>query len=131
MTIPIEIRKLVVNAYCSGAGSYDFVAGLFGIGSASVKRLVRLKRETNSVEPLAHSGGVQHLIDDKGLGLIKQWIEERPDIGLEELTVRYNKMRMTTVSVSTIGRSVRGRLKLRRKKRVTGPSSRTRHACRD
>ena len=41
MAHSVEIRERAVEAYVSGAGSYDYVAGLFQAGSASLKRWVR------------------------------------------------------------------------------------------
>lgn len=126
MTTSVKIRELAVDAYESGAGTYEEVAGLFGAGSASLKRWVRQKRTTGSVEPLPRGGGTKPLIDERGEKFIREALQKQPDLGLEELRDLYNRRRRRgRVSVSTIGRCVRERLKLPRKKRLTAQSNKT------
>lgn len=119
--INTEIREAAVRAYSSGVGSYSFVAAVFAIGSATLKRWVRRRRETGSVEPAAQKHGPDPKIDDRGLRALKTACEERPDISLTELRDLYNKGRREPVSTSTIGRAVRSILNLQRKKKSYRP----------
>ncbi len=121
---------MAVSAYEGGVGSYECVADLYGAGSASLKRWVRRKREYGTVEPSPHSGGTKLRVDERGLELLKGWVESQPDLSLDELRDKYNKRRRTDVSTATIGRAIRDRLGLRRKKRATDRSSKTRRECR-
>ena len=113
----VDFRERVVRAYKNGVGSYEYVGDVFVVGSASVKRWVRLDRETGSVEPRPHGGGCEFFIDDKGLSLLKIFLAEDASASLEELRDRYNRRRRTSVSSSTVGRAIRDRLKITRKKR--------------
>lgn len=124
MAISVDVRERAVAAYEAGAGTIQRVSELFGIGTASLKRWRRRKLEDDTVEPLPHGGGVAPLIDERGENLLKQWLEEQPDVGLQELCDRYNRRRRTTVSVSTIGRCVRNRLGMRRKKSLQAGAAR-------
>lgn len=48
--IPIAVRRKIVEAYQSGlSGSFVETAEFFGVGEASVNRLIRLHRETGDV----------------------------------------------------------------------------------
>ena len=124
MPHPKEIRSRAVDAYLAGAGSYEFVANLFQIGSASLKRWVRRKRETGDIAT-QYCGGVAHRIDAKGLAFLKRALDKKSDLTLGELRDVYNRRWKHPVSVSTIGRAVRNRLKLPRKKRPIGRRSAT------
>lgn len=123
---PVEIRKRAVDAYLDGVGTYDSVAQLFQVGSASLKRWVARMRQRNHVDPIPYVGGPAPTINSQGLALLKKWIEKRSDFTLEELCIRYNNGNRQPVSVSTIGRAVRNRLKLPRKKKHTVPHNATR-----
>ncbi len=48
----IALREQIVHGYKIGlVPTYNKVAQMFGVGRASVSRLLRLDRETDSVEP--------------------------------------------------------------------------------
>jgi len=121
MTLSMEIRERIVIAQQNGLGTYKHIASVLGCGVASVSRILRRARETGSPAPLPHNGGPQPTIDTKGLRLLNQWLEKQPDMTLKDLTRRYNSCLSTkSVSTATIGRAVRDRLKLTRKKRPIG-----------
>lgn len=118
MTLSMEIRERIVAAHQRGLGSYKHIAEVLGCGVASVSRVLRRNRETGSPAPLPHAGGGDPKIDVKGLAMLKRWVEKKPDMTLEELKGRHNACRSTqNVSRATIGRAVRDRLGLVRKKR--------------
>jgi len=124
MAHSIEIRERVVDAYSRGLGSYQTIAIIFNIGSATVKRWVWRQRDTGGVAP-AYCGGVKPLIDEKGLSFLSKLLSKSNDLTLVDLTNAYNKKKKAGVSVSTIGRAVRQRIKLTRKKRLIVPSNAT------
>lgn len=118
MTLSMEIRERIVGAHEQGLGTYKHIAKVLGCGVASVSRVLRRNRETGSPAPLPHAGGGDPKINTRGLTILKRWLEKRPDMTLEELTKRYNACASTrNVSRATIGRAVRDRLGLVRKKR--------------
>jgi hypothetical protein len=54
---PVALRERVVAAYEAGKGTYPKLAELFGVGEASVKRWVWLKRKLGDLSPKAAGGG--------------------------------------------------------------------------
>ena len=50
--LSLDLRRRVVRAYHEGlTATYEATAELFGIGRATVSRLLRLERETGDVLP--------------------------------------------------------------------------------
>src|SRR5262245_57720414 len=87
---PVALRERVVAAYESGNGTYVEIAELFGVGEASVKRWVWLKRKQGSVEPKAAGGGWRSNIT---LPVIEQGLAACPDATALELTAEINRTR--------------------------------------
>jgi transposase len=87
---PVALRERVVAAYEAGKGTYVELAELFGVGEASVKRWVWLKRKLGSVEPKAAGGGFRSTIT---LEVIEQGLAKCPDATALELTAEINRTR--------------------------------------
>lgn len=87
---PVALRERVVAAYEAGRGTYPELAELFGIGEASVKRWVWLKRKLGDVSPKAAGGGRRSTIT---LQDIEQGLVACPDATALELTVEINRQR--------------------------------------
>ena len=67
-TISLDLRRRVVAAYESGkTKSYAATAAMFGIGVATVNRLLRRKRETGDVKAKARGGNNPPVVDDAWL----------------------------------------------------------------
>jgi transposase len=59
----LDLRSRVIAASQSGDhGSWEELAATFRIGRATVNRLIRRFRETGSVEPAPHGGGLEPLM---------------------------------------------------------------------
>ena len=113
----LDLRQRVVAAYEQGKGSLAEVAEQFNVGQTFVKKMLRQKRETGSVAPLAHGGGRQPSLSDKEHRLLRQKVKEQPDVSLAELQEHLSVKASVTVSLPTIHRSLRGS-GLSRKKRA-------------
>ena len=51
-TISLDLRRRIVDAYRNGlTETYEATAEMFGVGMATVSRLLRRKRETGDVLP--------------------------------------------------------------------------------
>lgn len=85
---PIELRERAVRAYEAGEGTYDEVAERFTIGSATLERWVRRKRETGTVAPRPAGGGNFSPVDFK---ILEEELVAKPDMTTFELTVAYNR----------------------------------------
>jgi transposase len=86
----------VVAAYESGKGSYPQLGELFGVGEASVKRWVWLKRKLGSVEPKAAGGGRRSSIT---LQDIERGLATCADATALELTAELNRGRAKPLRV--------------------------------
>lgn len=87
---PVSLRERVVAAYESGKGTYPEIAELFGVGEASVKRWVWLKRKLGNLDPKAAGGGRRSTLT---LQVIEQGLAARPDATALELTAEINRAR--------------------------------------
>ena len=125
MAHSMEIRRRAVDAYLSGAGSYEFVSDLLQVGSASLKRWVSRKRNTGNIDRAPHGGGVDPIIDEDGLKWLEAELKVKNDLTLGDLCTRLCRRFRETVSPATMGRAVRERLQWPRKKRRTGRRSET------
>lgn len=62
--LSVDLRRRIVAAYKSGrTATYEETAMLFGVGLASVSRLLRRHRETGDVQPRPHGGGRTRKLD--------------------------------------------------------------------
>lgn len=102
---PVALRERVVAAYEAGKGSYPEIADLFGVGEASVKRWVWLKRKLGHLEPKAAGGGRRSTLT---LHDIEQGLAACADATALELTVEINRVRSKRlrVHVSSIKRAL-------------------------
>ncbi|WP_143825720.1 helix-turn-helix domain-containing protein [Nannocystis exedens] len=56
--ISVDLRIRIVEARVQDGQTYEQLAERFHVGRATVDRVLRLQRETGSVEPKPHGGGV-------------------------------------------------------------------------
>ena len=87
---PVKLRKRVVAAYESGKGSYPEIAELFGVGEATVRRWVQMKRKLGTLEPKAAGGGQRSTIT---LQDIENGLAKCADATALELTSAINQQR--------------------------------------
>lgn len=112
----LDLRQRVVAAYEKGKGSLAEVATQFNVGQTFVKKMLRQKRETGSIAPLAHGGGRQAALSEKEHRLLRQKVKEQPDISLAELQEQLATKAGVQVSVPTIHRHLHS-LRLSHKKK--------------
>ena len=114
----IDLRERVVTAYETGKGSIEQVAKMFSVSEGFVKKMLRQKRETNSLSPLPHGGGRQKSLSRKGRQMLQSKVRLQPDATLFELKEHLEKKAIIIVSESTISREL-ARLGLPRKKSLS------------
>ena len=106
--LPDELRERVVQAYLSGDESFEAVAQRFSVGSASVKRWVRLKRTKGTISAKPHVGRTGHFIlSEAQHQFLADTLELLPDSTAPELVRALQEAYGTTVSVPTIKRGRR------------------------
>ena len=112
-----DLRKRIIAARNNGDKVND-IAERFSVSVRFIYSLLRLFRMTGSYEAKKNSGGAPRKISSEDEEKIRQFIEEKPDLTLEEIKEQGN----LEVSVSTIHRAIK-RMKITLKKNAL--SSRT------
>lgn len=116
---PKELRVRVVAAVEQGEHSISEIASLFGVGITFVKKMLRLHRAGDDLEP-RHGGGPEPSLKEPERALLREEIADQPDASLEELQNVLTEKRQVSVSLATISRVLQ-ELGLPRKKRVFSP----------
>ena len=103
--IGLELRKRIVAAYTSGlSGSYEQTAELFGVGRATVSRLLRRYRETGDVKPLPIGGNYPRQLD---LDWLLDHAQRVPDARLIDRIDAWEAESGRRVSSSTMSKAMR------------------------
>lgn len=126
MPIPMKLREAVLQARDQGC-SYKETAELLGIGYATVNRILRLHRETKSLEPRPRGGGNPSPIHGSTAELLAKIVAEMPDATVAELAAALMKRSKIETSRSGVQRAL-GRLGFSRKKSPSSPSNATRRS---
>src|SRR5256885_7603804 len=76
--LSIDLRRRLVEAYrLKRSGTYAETATLFGVGEATVSRLLRRHRETGDVQNKPRGGNNPRRVD---LEWLRRHLEENPDV---------------------------------------------------
>jgi transposase len=105
----------VVTAVEEGGLSIPEAARIFQVGLTFIKKMLRLHRAGQALEP-RHGGGPVPLLQEQERPLLRQELKAHPDATLEELQQVLVTKGHTTASLSTISRSLQV-LNLPRKKK--------------
>lgn len=119
-----DLRSKIIAAYESHGSSQREVAMLFGVSPATVRNLVRRKRETGSPDALPHSGGKAPTLGDSARTFVQTVVHHNNDLTLEELVQRVERKHRKKVSLSTMCRVLHA-LGLPRKKSRSTPRNGT------
>ena len=103
-----QLRERIVEAYkAKHSGTYEETAALFGVSRARLSRLLRLDRETGSVDPLPIGGNNPRTID---LDWLREHAEAHRDARLidriEDWEAESGRVRSVFVPVPVPGRPV-------------------------
>src|ERR1700712_2887829 len=80
-----DLRKRILEAVDNNEGSRRKLASRFKVNTATITKLLRLRRETGSYEPRPHGGGVAPTLDQAALERLRKLVEQAPDATLESL----------------------------------------------
>jgi transposase len=123
MLLPVELRERVVDAYNNRKGvTVEELSKQFQVAISTIYEWLRLLAETGALDHRGHSGGWKPLIDENTLKVLKNIVDQKPDLTLKEIKEEFNKKTKKDVSVSTIDRALK-RLNLTFKKKHFGPVS--------
>lgn len=101
-----DLRKRAVEAWENGQGSQPEVAKLFGIGEASLRRWVRLKRETGSLAPSKAPRGKPSAVTAEVIEMMLAHLRKQPDATRAEVADAVVAAGGPRFSVATIGRAL-------------------------
>jgi len=120
MRISVDLRQRAVQAYESGAGSLREIAGRFLIGEASLKRFLRLKRETGDVKSnKRHGGGTPPKIPGPELPKLAEVVAQKPDRTITEFRQEWYQQTGVKASHATMVRALqRANLTFKKKRFV-------------
>jgi transposase len=121
----LDLRRRVLAAWLNGEGSQRHLALRFAVSLTFVRNLLRLYRQTGSVEPRRRGGGNPSAAFAPGVPeRLKQLVAERPDDTLDEHRARLAREGGPRLSRAGLWRALQ-RLKLTVKKKPA--RHRTRH----
>jgi transposase len=83
-----DLRRRILDAVDNREGSRRKLAARFKVNTSTITKLLRLRRETGSLEPRPHAGGVAPTLDRDALQRLRELVEETPDATLETLRRR-------------------------------------------
>lgn len=114
-----DLRRNIVEAYESNEYSQAEVAELLGVSVATVKNFVHRQRETGSADALPPAGGREPILNDKARTFVRQLLNEKNDLTLDELCQRVERRHQKKVSRATMCRVVQALGWPRKKRRFT------------
>jgi len=117
-----DLRRKIIAAYENNNYSQQQVADLFGVSPATVRNLVRRKRETGSPDALPHAGGKAPILHDQARLFVQELVKENNDLTLAELRLKVARKHKQKVSLPTLCRLLQA-LGLPRKKSRSTPAS--------
>lgn len=110
-----DLRTRVVDAWNAKEGTQGQLAERFKVSLSFVKRVLRRYRISAQREAKPRGATLVPTISGGTLRLVQSWIENKPDISLEELCEQLEEHTQLKVSKSTMCRAVQ-RLEMPRKK---------------
>lgn len=115
--LSVDLRQRAVDAYQAGEGTIKEIASRFNVSPASLGRWLKLFRETGSLQPLPHSGGIAHKkILDEHVQALKLWLKHEPDLYLYEMADKIKEEFDITIDPSQLCRILqREQLSLKKK----------------
>jgi|GraSoiStandDraft_53_1057289.scaffolds.fasta_scaffold83629_4 transposase len=122
-----DLRRKVVQACERGTHSQREVAELFSVSLSFVESLWRHYRRSGELVPHRQKCGRHPLLDDACREQLGRWLQQQPDLTLQELQARLRADAGVAVSVPTLSR-VLCQLGWRLKKRPSMPPNGTRRA---
>lgn len=120
-----DLRIRIVTAYNDGEGSYREIAARFGVGEATVKRLVWRFDATGDVGTLLHlNGGKPELGTPENIEILRKIVEAEPDLTYPELAAAWSSAIGKTASRSLVVKLI-GRMGYTLKKKRSARRSAT------
>lgn len=114
----------MVSAYEKGENTIAAIAEQFAVGPTFLKKRLRQKRETGSVERVPQGAGVKSKLSELHRTWLAKQIPDLPDAPLAELQEKFAQEKHVVISTATVCREVKA-LGLPRKKSQGRPRKET------
>lgn len=129
----LDLRQKIVQAVERGTGSQRQIAELFGVSLSFVEKLLIRVRHTGQAAAKKQGGQRPPRLGQAVCERVRQWLQEQPDLTLEELSDRLWDTARIRISVSALCRVLQQQGLPRKKRRSmpvsATPSKRARHAA--
>ena len=102
----LDLRERVVAAYEQGEQTIAEISERFSVGQTFLKKMLRQKRETGSVERLPARAGAKKALSEAHRCFLAKQIKEQPDATLVELQERLQQKKQVSVSAATVSREL-------------------------
>ena len=102
----LDLRERVVSAYHTGENTIAEIATRFSVGETFLKKMLRQKRETNSLERLPARAGAKKLLSEEHRRWLRKQIKAKPDATLVELQTSLLQDRGVSISPATLSREL-------------------------
>src|SRR3954451_24914223 len=73
-----DLRSRILDAVDNREGSRRKLAVRFKVNTSTITKLLRLRRETGSLAPRPHGGGVEPTLDHDALERLRKLVQEAP-----------------------------------------------------
>lgn len=117
MALSLDLRERIINAYDNKEGSVRKLAQRFSVSPTTVCSLLQHYKKEGHFEPVSPPGRTPE-IDQQGLKMIQDWLNEKNDLTLRELRDAYADKTGRFFSLMTLQRCCK-KLKLAYKKNKT------------
>jgi transposase len=121
--LPVQLRERLVAAYKSGEFTYRKIASIFGVGEATVSRLLARERKTGDVDPSNPGGGNPPRIPPSQYDALRALVVDAPDATQQDLCDLWEELFGVSVSKAAMGRTLMA-AGITRKKSSSAPRSR-------
>jgi len=81
----IDLREKVLQAVDKGDSTISEVAKIFNVSTRWITKLKKQRRDTGSIAPLGHGGGMQSKFQGEDLEKLEKLVTSQPDITLQEI----------------------------------------------
>jgi len=81
----MDLRSRVLRAYDRGEGTQIALAERFEVSERWIQKLLRQRRQRDSIRPLPRNSGRKPKVQGEKLALLKEALAQTPDASLEEL----------------------------------------------
>ena len=120
---PVALRECIVDVYERGGHTYASIGELFGIGDATVSRILgRARRNGGDVEPDPHGGGNPPRIPAEQYDALRAVVADLADATREELCDTWLRLHGVELSKASMGRTLKAAGISRKKSNSARPS---------